>query len=96
LPGALIGAIGAILFGVGAAMDTGRLDTAGAVILAVGLVASRVLNHVTVEYGRLESLEKKKRRRRLDSFRESQRTTLSIDIAGWLNDVVGPRTMRVK
>ena len=62
LPGALIGGAGAILLGVGAAVGVGWLDIVGAVILAVGLVAALVLNHVTVEYDiytRLETLEKK-------------------------------------
>ena len=62
LPGALIGAVGAILLGAGAAVGTGWLDIVGAVVLAVGLVGALVLNHVTVEYdiyARLESLEKR-------------------------------------
>lgn len=62
LPGALIGAVGAIALGIGAAADTGWLAIVGGAVLAVGIFAALVLNHVTVEYdiyARLESLEKK-------------------------------------
>jgi tetrahydromethanopterin S-methyltransferase subunit D len=59
--GAVIGGIGAILLGIGAAADIGWLDIVGAVVLAVGLMAMLVINHMTVEYnifGRLDKLEK--------------------------------------
>jgi membrane protein YdbS with pleckstrin-like domain len=62
LPGALIGAVGAIILGIGAANGTGWLSIVGAIVLAVGLFAALVLNHMTVEYdiyARLETLEKK-------------------------------------
>ncbi len=61
VPGALIGAVGAILLGIGAAADTGWLAIAGGIVLAVGIFATLVLNHMMVEYGiyaRLEKLEK--------------------------------------
>ena len=47
--------------GIGAANDTGALAIAGGIVLAVGLLATLVLNHVTVEYGmfgRLDDIEK--------------------------------------
>ena len=61
LPGAIIGGAGAILLAVGAANDTGALAIAGGIVLAVGLVAMQILNHVTVDYGifkRLDDIEK--------------------------------------
>lgn len=62
LPGMLLGAAGAIALGIGAAADLGWLSIVGGVGLALGFMASFVLNHVKVEYdiySRLESLEKK-------------------------------------
>jgi hypothetical protein len=62
LPGMLVGAAGAIALGIGAAAGLGWLSIAGGVGLALGIVASFLLNHVIVEYdiyARLESLEKK-------------------------------------
>ena len=62
LIGALIGAAGAIVLAIGAANDTGALTIAGGIILAVGLIATLVIQHMTVEYGifgRLDKLEKK-------------------------------------
>jgi NADPH-dependent curcumin reductase CurA len=64
LPGAaaLAGAIGAILLGIGAANDSGVLAIAGGIIAGVGFLASSLLEHVTVDYGlydRIEKLEKK-------------------------------------
>ncbi|TAK57445.1 MAG: hypothetical protein EPO22_12205 [Dehalococcoidia bacterium] len=62
LIGALIGAAGAIVLAIGAANDTGALAIAGGIILAVGLMAMLVIQHMTVEYGifgRLDKLEKK-------------------------------------
>lgn len=62
LPGALLGAVGAILLGIGAANGTGWLAIVGGIVLAVGFFAALVLNHMTVEYdiyARLETLEKK-------------------------------------
>ena len=64
LPGAtaLLGAIGAILLGIGAANDSGGLAIAGGIIAGVGFLASALLEHVTVDYGlydRIEKLEKK-------------------------------------
>jgi tetrahydromethanopterin S-methyltransferase subunit D len=59
--GGVIGGVGAILLGIGAAADTGWLAIVGGVVLAVGLMAMLVINHMTVEYnifGRLDKLEK--------------------------------------
>ena len=61
LPGALIGGAGAILLAIGAANDTGALAIGGGIVLAVGLMAMMVLNHMTIEYGifkRLDDIEK--------------------------------------
>lgn len=58
----LIGAAGAILLAIGAANDTGVLTIIGGIVLAVGLVAAPVVQHMIVDYdvfGRLEKLEKK-------------------------------------
>jgi len=63
LPGIGVGAAGAILLGIGAAADQGWLAIVGGIVLAVGLVAAPVMNHMLVEYGifgRLEELEGKK------------------------------------
>ena len=59
--GAIIGGVGAILLGIGAASDTGWLSIVGGIVLAVGLLGMLVINHMTVEYnifGRLDKLEK--------------------------------------
>lgn len=58
----LIGAIGAILLGIGAANDSGGLAIAGGVLAGVGFLAGAVLEHMNVDYDvfrRLENLEKK-------------------------------------
>lgn len=60
LPGVLLGGVGAVLLGIGAAADTGWLAIVGGVVLAIGLLAASVLNHMGVDYdiyGRLEELE---------------------------------------
>ena len=65
LPAALLGAAGAIVLGIGAAGGTGWLAIVGGVVLAVGILATLVVNHVTVDYemyARLEALEKPNRR----------------------------------
>ena len=59
--GALIGAVGAILLAIGAANDSGVLAIIGGIVLALGLMATVVINHMTVEYGifgRLDKMEK--------------------------------------
>lgn len=61
--GALIGAAGAILLGIGAANDSGALAITGGILAGVGILAAAILDHVMVEYGiydRLEKLEGKK------------------------------------
>ncbi|MGE0601560.1 MAG: hypothetical protein AB7J35_19105 [Dehalococcoidia bacterium] len=58
----LLGAIGAILLGIGAANDSGVLAVVGGILAAVGILAGPVLEHVVVDYNifdRLEKLEKK-------------------------------------
>lgn len=60
--GVLIGAVGAILLAIGAANDTGVLSIIGGIVLAVGLLATLVIQHMAVEYdifARLDKLEKK-------------------------------------
>jgi hypothetical protein len=62
LPGMLAAAAGAIILAIGAAGDTGWLTITGGIVLAVGLIAMMVLNHMMVEYdilARLDALEKK-------------------------------------
>lgn len=59
---ALIGAVGAILLGIGAANDTGALAIVGGILAAVGILGGPLLEHVKVDYGiyeRIEKLEKK-------------------------------------
>jgi hypothetical protein len=62
VPGLTIGAAGAIALGIGAASGMGWLAITGGVVLAVGIFAASVLNHMKVDYdvfARLEKLEKK-------------------------------------
>jgi uncharacterized membrane protein YebE (DUF533 family) len=59
---ALVGAVGAILLGIGAANDTGVLAIAGGVIAGLGFLAASLFEHKNVDwdiFGRLEELEKK-------------------------------------
>ena len=61
LPGTLAGMVGAILLAVGAVNNQDVLTIIGAVVLAVGLLASSRLQHMGVEYeiyGRLDKIEK--------------------------------------
>jgi uncharacterized membrane protein YebE (DUF533 family) len=61
LIGVLIGAAGAVLLAIGSAGDFAALAIVGGIVLAAGLLAMSVLNHVTVDweiFGRLEKLEK--------------------------------------
>ncbi len=63
IPGALVGGAGAILLAIGAANDTGVLTIIGGVVLAIGLVATLLLQHVGVEYPiyrRLDDIEQAK------------------------------------
>ncbi len=50
LIGPLVGAIGAVLLGIGAAKDNGTLDVIGGVVLAVGLIAASVIQHMVIDY----------------------------------------------
>jgi drug/metabolite transporter superfamily protein YnfA len=62
LPGSIIAAVGAVLLGIGAANDTGMLAVIGGIVIAVGLIADALLQHMIVDYdvyARLEKLEKK-------------------------------------
>ncbi len=63
IPGALVGGAGAILLAIGAANDTGWLAIVGGIVLAVGLMATLLLQHMGVEYGifsRLDEMEQPK------------------------------------
>jgi hypothetical protein len=58
----IIGAAGAIALAIGAANDTGILAIVGGVVLAVGLLGILVGQHMVIDYGvydRLNKLEKK-------------------------------------
>lgn len=60
LPGTLAGMIGAILLAVGAVNDQDVLTIIGAVVLAGGLLATSLLQHMGIEYGifgRLDEIE---------------------------------------
>jgi hypothetical protein len=59
--GSLIGAAGAIALAIGACDNRDWLTILGGIVLAVGIVAGGVLEHMGVDYGifgRLEKLEK--------------------------------------
>jgi hypothetical protein len=59
LPGMLAAAAGAVVLGIGAAGDDlGWLAVVGGIVLAVGIMASFVMNHMMVDYGIYERLEK--------------------------------------
>jgi len=61
LIGVMAGGAGAILLAIGSANDSGALAIVGGIVLAVGLFATAVLQHTTVEYNifaRLDKLEK--------------------------------------
>jgi hypothetical protein len=59
----LVAAAGAVILGIGAAGDDlGWLAVVGGIVLAVGIAAESLLNHMQVDYdifGRLEKLEGK-------------------------------------
>lgn len=59
--GGFVGAVGAVLLGIGAANDTGWLAIAGGIVVAVGLLAGHIYTHREVDYSiyeRLNQLEK--------------------------------------
>ena len=59
---ALIGAIGAIGLGIGAANDTGWLAVTGGIVAGVGIMAGSLLRHREFDYDmwrRVDTLEKK-------------------------------------
>jgi hypothetical protein len=58
---ALVGTAGAIVLAIGAAADSSVTAVIGGVVLAVGLLGTTVLHHLTIEYDlfkRLDNLEK--------------------------------------
>ncbi len=60
--GGLVGAIGAVLLGIGAAADTGWLAVGGGIVAGVGLLAGNIYGHMEIDYKvweRLDNLEKK-------------------------------------
>lgn len=61
VPGLLLAAAGAIVLAIGAANDTDVVTIIGGVMLAAGIVAESLLNHMKVDYeiyDRLNELEK--------------------------------------
>ncbi len=61
LPGTLAGMVGAVLLAVGAVNNQDVLTIIGGVVLAVGILAASLLQHMGVEYeiyGRLDEIEK--------------------------------------
>ena len=57
----LAGAAGAIVLAIGAASDSDVAACIGGIVLAVGLLATVVVSHMTIDYGiykRLDDLEK--------------------------------------
>ena len=61
--GTLVGGAGAVLLAIGAANDTGWLAIVGGIVLAMGLMATLLLQHMGVEYGifsRLDDIEQPK------------------------------------
>ena len=59
--GGIVGALGVVLLGIGAANDTGWLAVAGGIVAAVGLLAGHVYGHMEIDYAtwrRLEEIEK--------------------------------------
>lgn len=59
----LIGAVGAILLGIGAANDSGALAITGGIVAGLGFLAGAILEHTKVDYDvyrRIEELEKKR------------------------------------
>jgi hypothetical protein len=58
---ALVGAVGAIVLGVGAATDSAIAAIVGGIALGLGFLAASVLSHTAVDYDiyrRLDKLEK--------------------------------------
>ena len=61
LIGTMVGGVGAVVLAIGAANDADVATIIGGIVLAVGLSATVVLNHMTVDYGifgRLDQMEK--------------------------------------
>ncbi len=48
--GPIVGAVGAVLLGIGAAKDAGALAVIGGIVLGVGLVATSVIQHMVIDY----------------------------------------------
>lgn len=62
LVGGSVAAAGTVLLGIGAANDTGWLAVVGGIVAAVGILATIVIQHMTIDYGmygRIEALEQK-------------------------------------
>lgn len=58
LLGTITGGVGAILLAIGSASDTGALAIIGGIVLAIGLSATAVLRHMTIDYGVFARLDK--------------------------------------
>lgn len=61
LVGTLAGGVGAILLAIGAANDTGVLAIIGGIVLAVGLSATVLLQHLTIDYDVYKRLDEVKK-----------------------------------
>ncbi|HJP40812.1 MAG TPA: hypothetical protein QGF35_03810 [Dehalococcoidia bacterium] len=60
--GGVVGAIGTVLLGIGAAADTGWLAVVGGIVAAVGLLAGHLYGHLEIDYTtwrRIDDLEQK-------------------------------------
>ncbi|KAA0231980.1 hypothetical protein EDM76_10560 [bacterium] len=58
LIGPLIGAVGAVLLGVGAGNDNDGLAIAGGIVLAVGLLGGAFIRHMTMDWEMFRRTEK--------------------------------------
>ena len=58
LPGTLAGMVGAVLLAIGAVNKQDLLTIIGGIVLAVGLLASSLLQHMGIEYGIYDRIDK--------------------------------------
>ena len=48
--GPFVGAVGAVMLGIGAAKENGTLDVIGGIVLGVGLIAGSVIQHMVIDW----------------------------------------------
>jgi len=58
--GALVGSVGAVLLGIGAANDNSALDITGGIVTAVGFLTANILRHVSIDWELFRRTEDKK------------------------------------